>query len=115
MKKRYCRVIKGYKTPFPNPLILKKGEKLLIEDKECEWPGWIWSITIDGKSGWIPNSYLKIRENNAVLLKDYDATELTASVGEKFLIENEESGWVWVTSENGKYGWIPLENIEIHK
>ncbi|MFX0056744.1 MAG: SH3 domain-containing protein [Candidatus Hodarchaeota archaeon] len=113
MENKYCRVIKDYKSPFPNPLILKRGEKLQIEDKESEWHGWIWSITKSGQSGWIPDNYLKISGNTAVLLKDYNATELTASVGEIYLIEDEESGWVWVTSENGKYGWIPLENVEI--
>jgi uncharacterized protein YgiM (DUF1202 family) len=113
MKKKYGRIIKDYKSPFPDPLILKKGEKLHIEDKECEWSGWIWSITEDGNSGWIPNSYLKIKEQNAELLKDYNATELNATKGECYLIEDEESGWVWVSSDNGKYGWIPLENVEI--
>lgn len=115
MKKRYCRVIKDYKSPFPDPLILKKGEVLKIEEKECEWSGWTWTITDSGQSGWIPNNYLKISEDTAVLLRDYDATELNASIGQKFLIEHEESGWLWVTSENGKYGWIPLENVEILK
>jgi len=115
MKKKYCKVIKDYKTPFSNPLILKKGYKVQIEEKECEWPGWIWSITQDGKSGWIPENYLEIKGYNAELLKDYNATELNATIGEFFLIENEESGWLWVSSENGRSGWIPLENVEILK
>jgi uncharacterized protein YgiM (DUF1202 family) len=47
------------------------------------------------------------------LLEDYNATELSAVKGQIFQVEKEESGWVWVTSENGEYGWIPKENINI--
>ncbi|MFW9770631.1 MAG: SH3 domain-containing protein [Promethearchaeota archaeon] len=115
MIKKYCRVIKEHKSSFPDPLILKKGEKLHVENKNSEWPGWIWSITKSEKSGWVPKSYLEIHGNKAIMLRDYDATELTASIGEEFLIEGKESGWAWVTSITGKFGWIPLENIEIIK
>ncbi|MFX1496597.1 MAG: SH3 domain-containing protein [Promethearchaeota archaeon] len=112
MIKKDCRVVKNHTASFSVPLILKKGEKLRLETKDSEWPGWIWVINKSKKSGWVPKSYLKIHGNNAIMLKDYDATELTVSIGEEFLIELEESGWIWVTSENGKSGWIPLENIE---
>ena len=115
MVKKYCRVIKEYNSSFPNPLILKKGEKLRMQEKECDWEGWIWVITRNGKSGWVPKDYLKINKTNAEIIKDYDATELNASIGQIFLIEKQESSWIWVTSENGKYGWIPLENVEIIK
>lgn len=112
MIKKFCRVIKDHESSFPDPLILKKGDKLDIENKECEWPGWIWVTNESKRSGWVPKSYLKIHRNRAVMLKDYDATELTVSVGEEFRIELEESGWIWVSSEKGKSGWIPLENVE---
>ncbi|MFX0032174.1 MAG: SH3 domain-containing protein [Candidatus Hodarchaeota archaeon] len=113
MINKYCRVIKEYKTPFPDPIILKKGERVSIEDRECDWPGWVWAINKSTKSGWVPRSYIKIHKGYAEMAKDYNATELTASIGEEFLIEKEESGWVWVSSKMGKSGWIPLENIEI--
>ena len=113
MIKKHCRIIKEHKSPFPDPLIVKKGEKLYIENKNSEWPGWIWSVSESKKSGWIPKNYLEIHGNKAFILRDYDATELTASIGEEFLIEYEESGWGWLTSKSGKSGWIPLENIEI--
>ena len=108
-----CRVIKNYTSAFPEPLILEKGEKLRIENKKSEWAGWSWCITEKGDKGWIPENYLKICNNNAELLEDYNATELSAVKGQIFQVEKEECGWVWVTSENGEYGWIPQDNIEI--
>jgi uncharacterized protein YgiM (DUF1202 family) len=40
---------------------------------------------------------------------------MSAIKGQELPIEKEESGWAWVFSERGKYGWIPLENIEMRK
>ena len=108
-----CEIIKNYISSFPNPLILEKGEMLRVENKKIEWSGWIWCITETGDNGWVPVSYLKIVINTAELLVDYDATELSVLKGQIYQIEKKESGWVWLTSENGKYGWVPQENIRI--
>jgi len=115
MKKRRCRAIKDFVSSFPDPLILNKGDNLRVEEKQSEWPGWIWATTESGKSGWVPINYLKIEGNKAVLLNEYNATELTVLKGQEFTIEKEESGWAWVSSETGERGWIPLENVKIFK
>jgi uncharacterized protein YgiM (DUF1202 family) len=113
MNKKFCEVITDYKTPFPDPLRLQKGNVVKVEEKESEWPGWIWCITKEGKKGWVPNSYLDIQGKNAKLLQDYDATELTITIGEELTIENQESGWVWVSNKEGKKGWVPIRNVKI--
>ena len=108
-----CRVIKKHESSFPDPLILKEGEKVQIEHKKTEWSGWIWSISNSGNKGWVPESYLKIAENTAELVENYNATELNAEKGQLFQILKEVSDWVWVTSNKGKSGWIPKENVEL--
>jgi len=113
MKKKICEVISNYRTPFKDPLILKKGEILNIEKKTTDYPGWIWCRTKTRKKGWVPVNYILIDKDKAKLLQDYNATELDASVGEKLTIEKQESGWAWVRTRNGKRGWIPLENVKI--
>ncbi|MFX1479001.1 MAG: SH3 domain-containing protein [Promethearchaeota archaeon] len=113
MKITYCRVITEYRTHFLDPLKLRKNEMVQTEKKESEWQGWIWCITKNGKEGWVPKNYLEIQGKSARLLLDYDATELNVDVGEKLEIEKEESGWIWVTNEKNKQGWIPLENVEV--
>ena len=113
MPVKYCKVIVEYKTPFPEPLRIQKGDQVQITEKENDWSGWIWCITKDGKEGWIPESYLTIQEDIASLLQDYDATELNAIVGEEFVIEKEESGWFFVSGKKGRKGWIPIKNVEI--
>jgi hypothetical protein len=89
-----CKVIKSYTSAFPKPLILKKGEKLRIGNKNSEWTIWIWCITAKGDKGWVPENYLKIYNDIADLLEDYNATELSAVKGQIFQVEKEESGWV---------------------
>jgi uncharacterized protein YgiM (DUF1202 family) len=113
MKVKYCKVIAEYKSPFPDPLKIQKGDQVQLTEKESEWPGWIWCINKNGKDGWVPRSYLKIQDNHAKLLQDYDATEITAEVGEKFVIKGEKSGWFWVSGKEGRMGWIPIKNVEV--
>ena len=49
-------IVKEHHSPFPNPIRLKKGELVHIEEKETEFKGWIWTITKSGEQGWTPNS-----------------------------------------------------------
>jgi len=113
MKKKSCKVITEYKTPFPDPLRLQKGDVVQIEEKESEWPGWIWCISKEGKQGWVPYNYLEIQGATAKLAQNYDATELTVTLGEELIIENQESGWIWASNKEGKRGWVPLKNVKI--
>jgi len=107
------RVIKEHTTDFADPLILKTGDLLMAERKKTDWPGWIWCTDKNGKGGWIPECYLKIEGNTGRMLRDYDATELTARPGDKLNVLDEESGWLWCLTEQGRKGWIPKENVEL--
>ena len=112
MKLKYCKVVSDYKSPYIDPLKIRKGEILRIVNKESEWSGWVWCTNKKGKQRWVPRNYIDIQGNTGIMLQDYEATELNASIGEALEIEKEESGWVWVSNKEGKKGWIPLENIE---
>ena len=37
MKLKYCKVISDYKSPYIDPLKIRKGEILRIGNKESEW------------------------------------------------------------------------------
>ena len=113
MKLKNCKVICDYRSPYTEPLLIRKGEILQIGNKESEWPGWVWCMIQDGKERWVPRKYIDIQGNSGIMLEDYEATELAVSIGEKLKIEKEESGWVWVTNMEGKKGWVPLENVKI--
>ena len=108
-----CRVIKDRTSAHPNPLVLSAGETVTIEDKESEWPGWIWAINQNGTAGWIPARILEREGAIDRVTEDYDATELTVRVGIELTFSREESGWLWCTTPEDNSGWVPLENVEI--
>lgn len=112
-KGRYYRVIKDYNSAYPVPLIMKAGEKLHFENKESEWPGWVWCTNAEGNSRWAPESFITKRGTGAVMQCDYDATELTVTVGDKLEIVAETAGWARCINDKGESGWVPLDNVEI--
>ncbi|MBN1211801.1 MAG: SH3 domain-containing protein [candidate division Zixibacteria bacterium] len=111
--KKTCRVIKAYRSAYPDPLIIKAGEVLTIENRESEWAGWTRCINKNGKDGWIPDSCLETRGNKATALRDYDATELTVDHGEELIVVNKEAGWFWCENQDGQTGWVPGECLEM--
>ena len=110
--KRICRVIKAYDSAYPEPLIFKMGEELVITDKDSPWAGWLWCTNHSGESRWIPENYVDRKGGTGVMRCDYDATELSIRIGEELIIEKEESGWFWCTNKKDQRGWIPAECVE---
>ena len=103
------KIIKCYTTRFTNPIILKKGEHVKVGKRDNEWVGWIWCITENGNEGWVLENILDINQSDAVVVSDYNATELSVVVDEEFEMFHRESGWVWCRRSNGDEGWVPLE------
>ena len=107
-----ARVIEDYESAYPDPLRLRKGERVAVEERECEWPGWLWATDSSGRAGWIPAAYLSVSDDAGELLRDYDATELSVRTSEELVVEKEESGWLWCTNRAGQHGWVPANHVE---
>jgi hypothetical protein len=108
-----CQVSLSYEAVYPDPLIVKAGEKLSVGQNDTQWPDWVWCTDPNGKSGWMPESYLDRTGSQGLARRDYDATELSASASEELVAHYEESGWIWCTNRWGQSGWIPLDNVEV--
>jgi hypothetical protein len=106
------RVSTSYESAHPEALVLKKGERLRFERKPTEWPGWIWCTTEDGKSAWVPESWVEISCDFCVLSRDYNSRELSVRPGDMLELMYKESGWVWARNTEGEDGWIPANRIE---
>lgn len=111
------RIIKNFETKYQNPIILNKGEKVNLKDREKEekWKGWIW---VENKinEGWAPEQIFEFSEDKktGIVLEFYSAKELNVKKGE--LIEKIKTlnGWTWIRVLKTKNeGWIPDEIIEI--
>jgi len=102
-----ARVIEDYQSAYPDPLKLSKGDRVTVEARECEWPGWLWATDSSGRAGWIPAAHLSVTGGDGELLRDYDATELNARAGDAVQILERESGWALCGKTDGAVGWLP--------
>jgi uncharacterized protein YgiM (DUF1202 family) len=111
-QRQICRVIAEYQSPYSDPAVFSSGEELTIGEKESEWGGWAWCTNQDGKSRWVPETYTERKGDVGVMRCDYEATELSVTVGEELVMGEEESDWIWCTNREGKSGWVPADNVE---
>jgi hypothetical protein len=110
-----CRVIKQYRTEYPVPLKTVKGEALTIGGRDTQWAGWLWCWSASGKGGWVAEQDLEFASDangeTAVMLCDYDASELDVNLGEILSIRFEKNGWLWCVNASNAEGWLPAENV----
>jgi hypothetical protein len=106
-------VIKDYEAQYPDPIQARAGDEVSVDpSKETDILGWVWCTNRVAKSGWVPIAYLEIEGDRGRILYDYSAIELTVHTGEVLTVHKTESSFHWVTNENGKQGWVPIENVE---
>jgi uncharacterized protein YgiM (DUF1202 family) len=110
-QQQMCRVVSEYQSPYAEPLVISTGEELTVSEKESDWSGWVWCTNRDGKSRWVPEKYVERKGDTCIALYDYEATELSVSVGEELIMGKEESGWIWCTNQRGQSGWVPADHV----
>jgi hypothetical protein len=116
MKK--ARVITDHQPDSTGDFIVRKGDIVKGIEKPTNWEGWLWCWTDDKEYAWIPKPYLKPvldKSGTFILLRDYNAKELTIGKDEEVVIQFEASSWAWVKTRAGEEGWIPLGNLKIQK
>jgi hypothetical protein len=114
MMPEHYRVIKDYKSPYPDPLVFQRGERVRVgqEFKEDpDWKNWIWCEG-NNKKAWVPKQYINIAGKNGIFNKDYNAMELSVHVGEKLLVYGIVNGFGMSKKTNGTRGWVPIKNIQ---
>lgn len=105
-------VVEAHNSMFLNPLILSKGDIVNVGKEDEEFPGWVWCTTSVNNSGWIPLTLLEIKNNSAVLKKDYNATELNVVIDQTLKVFYEDANWAWCETGEGLLGWVPVNKIK---
>jgi len=108
-------VIRNYRAQYPDPLVLAKGDKIVLGERDSEYPAFIWATNRQGKSGWVPVNVLDRSIDEAYALQAYSACELDADLGEVVDLVYETGGWWWAQNKLGKCGWLPASALEIDK
>lgn len=118
MKPEHYKVIKDYKSPYPDPIILRKGEKVKVlqEFKEDpDWENWIWCEGNNGKKAWVPKQYLDFDGRHGILNSDYNAMELSVQTGEILIVFEIVNGFGMSKKPDKTRGWVPMRNMKIEE
>ena len=109
-----ARVIVDYDALSVSQIAGQAGDKIaIIEERTTNVAGWVWGINAAGQGGWVPEAYLDRQGSAARLRCDYDAVELTVRVGDRLEVHKTESGFHWVTHEDGRQGWVPATHVKL--
>ncbi len=110
------QVIKMHRNEFPNPIIISKGDRLIIGEKSDEheaWDDWCFCETQDQIKGWVPKQVIKwVSDSEGEALENYCAKEMDVNDGEILIGAKILNGWVWCQNPSSKEeGWVPVENL----
>jgi SH3-like domain-containing protein len=107
-------VMTAWQATYTRVLEARAGERVQATGRVEIWhetPEWAWRWCRDshGREGWTPDALLQLDGDEATLLADYDARELTVDVGTRLIVERELAGWARCHTMDGASGWVPLE------
>jgi len=104
----------AHAIPGRPPLQLAVGERVLVGDRDSEWPEFVFVTAAHG-TGWVPARHLSASSGAGVVQTPYDTTELRTEIGDvlKVVVQDLESGWLWCRSRNGREGLVPAKTLEI--
>ena len=103
-------VIEEHRSNYPNPICFRMGEKLVVGEKDPDYPGWIRVTTRGNNQGWAPIQYLEFEnKNTAVATQDYTAVELNTCIGDELILHFELNDWGWAEKKDGSCGWVPIK------
>ncbi len=108
------QVTKAHQRSYETPISGKAGDVFTTTGRKDNWQGhvWIWCSNKEGRSGWVAESILDVKQTQAALKEDFDAIELSVQAGEVLEGSRQLAGWLWLRNAQGKSGWVPLENLK---
>ena len=112
---KHYRVIEDYQSPYPHPINFHKGEVVQVGEEftdDPDWKDWVWCEGEHGKKAWAPKQYLKTEAGRGVFLNDYNARELSVTIGEVITVYEVINGFGMSEKQNGERGWVPLKNLQ---
>ena len=116
LKPQKYRVIQDYQSPYPDPIVFRRGEKVTVGREFKDDPDWLNWRKCEGKdknAAWVPVQYLTIEGKSGILKQDYNARELTIHKGETVTVNEVINGFGMAEKVDGNKGWIPMRNLEI--
>jgi len=89
--------------------IVKIGEEF---NDDPDWKDWVWCKGMNNIKAWAPKQYLEIRDKQATFNRDYNAMELSLTVGEILEVYEIVNGFGIAEKPDGMRGWAPMKYME---
>jgi len=106
-------VVSAHAASYPDPVKVNAGARVTLGKVDADNTEWRWCISPDGKEGWIQRSfYADTDETHGVILRDYDAMELTVTPGTELDVIETAGGWHYCQAADGRTGWVPVSNVK---
>jgi len=109
------RVITAYKSPYPNPILFRKGEIVELSGEfhgDPDWVDWVWCVGQNENSAWTPKQFIEFEGSDWRLNRDYNALELSVDLGEILSITEIVNGFGLAEKYDGTIGWVPMKNLQ---
>jgi len=102
----------AHAIPERSPLSLVSGDVVTVGRRDGDWPAFVFVTTARG-SGWVPSRHLSADVGRAVVETPYNTTELATRRDEilEVMDRDDESGWLWCRSAEGREGWVPSRSV----
>jgi hypothetical protein len=106
------RALTDHSCTRDDPIRFERGESIIVERQDEDFPGWWWCTDKRGKSGWVHESFFEEDDYRFVAREDYDGRELTVRAGEVVHGLDVRGGRALCQNAAGEIGWLPLTSLE---
>jgi hypothetical protein len=108
-----ARVIEARPRDHVRNLSVHVGDVIGVGHRNQQYPEMRWCTPEHGHSGWMAESYFDYTsEKEAVVTKDYDASQLTVFEDEELDVLDIVGEWWLCRNDRGIQGWVPHRILE---
>lgn len=107
------RVIESRPRDHVRNLSVRVGDVIGVGHRNQQYPEMRWCTPERGPSGWMAESYFEYTsDTEAVVTRDYDASQLTVIEGEELAVLDVVGDWLLCRNDGGIQGWVPRRILE---
>lgn len=107
------RVIESRPRDHVRNLSVRTGDVIGVGHRNQQYPEMRWCTPEQGHSGWMAESYFDYTsDTEAVVTKDYDASQLTVVEDEELEVLDVVGAWWLCRNKHGIAGWVPRRILE---
>jgi hypothetical protein len=108
-----ARVIEARPCDHVRNLTVRVGDVIGVGHRNQQYPEMRWCTSEQGSSGWMAESYFRYTsETEAVVTKDYSASQLTVFEDDEVDVLDEVGEWWLCRNDRGIQGWVPHRILE---